>query len=129
MKHLATQHYALLGNAGEFLDPVFSSGVTIAMKSAQIAAQCVVRQLKGEHVDWKRDYEAPLMIGVNAFRTYVEGWYDGTLQDVIYYEKPNARIKQMICSILAGYAWDSHNPYVKDSKRRLTSLAELVRNS
>ena len=29
--------YALLGNAGEFLDPVFSSGVTIAFKSAQLA--------------------------------------------------------------------------------------------
>jgi hypothetical protein len=69
------------------------------------------------------------MIGVNAFRTYVEGWYDGTLQDVIYYENPNSRIKQMICSILAGYAWDTNNPYVKDSKRRLTSLAELIRSS
>ena len=129
VKHLATQHYALLGNAGEFLDPVFSSGVTIAMKSAQLAVECVVRQIKGESVDWQNDYEIPLMIGVNAFRTYVEGWYDGTLQDVIYYENPNSRIKQMICSILAGYAWDTNNPYVKDSKRRLTSLAELIRSS
>lgn len=129
VKHLATRHYALLGNAGEFLDPVFSSGVTIAMKSAQLAVECVVRQMKGESVDWQNDYEIPLMIGVNAFRTYVEGWYDGTLQDVIYYENPNSRIKQMICSILAGYAWDTNNPYVKDSKRRLTSLAELIRSS
>ncbi|WP_165311746.1 NAD(P)/FAD-dependent oxidoreductase [Vibrio ziniensis] len=129
VKHLATQHYALLGNAGEFLDPVFSSGVTIAMKSAQLVVKCVIRQIKGENVDWKADYETPLMIGVNAFRTYVEGWYDGTFQDVIYYETPNDRIKQMICSILAGYAWDIKNPYVKDSKRRLTSLAELIRSS
>ncbi len=129
VKHLATRHYALLGNAGEFLDPVFSSGVTIAMKSAELAAQNVVRQLKGEDVDWQTDYSGPLMVGVNTFRTYVEGWYDGSLQDVIYYEKPNHRIKQMICSILAGYAWDESNPYVKDSKRRLSSLAELIRES
>ncbi len=129
VKHLATQHYALLGNAGEFLDPVFSSGVTIAMKSAELAVQNVVSQLNGDSVDWKEDYAAPLMIGVNTFRTYVEGWYDGSLQDVIYYEKPNHRIKQMICSILAGYAWDVSNPYVKDSKRRLSSLAELIRET
>ena len=32
------RHFALLGNAAEFLDPVFSSGVTIAMKSASLAA-------------------------------------------------------------------------------------------
>ncbi|MEZ9317368.1 NAD(P)/FAD-dependent oxidoreductase [Vibrio lentus] len=128
VKHLATDKYALLGNAGEFLDPVFSSGVTIAMKSAQFAVECVEKQLNGEKVDWERDYADPLMVGVNTFRTYVEGWYSGTLQDVICYQDPNPKIKQMVCSILAGYAWDQTNPYVKESKRRLTTLAEICRN-
>ncbi|NAZ98262.1 NAD(P)/FAD-dependent oxidoreductase [Vibrio toranzoniae] len=128
VKHLATDKYALLGNAGEFLDPVFSSGVTIAMKSAQLAVECVEKQLNGEKVDWERDYADPLMVGVNTFRTYVEGWYSGTLQDVIFYQDPNPKIKQMVCSILAGYAWDQTNPYVKDSKRRLTTLAEICRS-
>ena len=128
VKHLATDKYALLGNAGEFLDPVFSSGVTIAMKSAQFAVECVEKQLNGEEVDWERDYADPLMVGVNTFRTYVEGWYSGTLQDVIFYQNPNPKIKQMVCSILAGYAWDQTNPYVKESKRRLATLAEICRN-
>ncbi|MEZ9894297.1 NAD(P)/FAD-dependent oxidoreductase [Vibrio lentus] len=128
VKHLATDKYALLGNAGEFLDPVFSSGVTIAMKSAQFAVECVEKQLNGEKVDWDRDYADPLMVGVNTFRTYVEGWYSGTLQDVIFYQDPNPKIKQMVCSILAGYAWDQANPYVKESKRRLTTLAEICRS-
>ncbi|MGF1825450.1 tryptophan 7-halogenase [Vibrio splendidus] len=128
VKHLATDKYALLGNAGEFLDPVFSSGVTIAMKSAQFAVECVEKQLNGESVDWDRDYADPLMVGVNTFRTYVEGWYSGTLQDVIFYQDPNPKIKQMVCSILAGYAWDQTNPYVKESKRRLTTLAEICRS-
>ncbi|MEZ9521903.1 NAD(P)/FAD-dependent oxidoreductase [Vibrio splendidus] len=128
VKHLATDKYALLGNAGEFLDPVFSSGVTIAMKSAQFAVECVEKQLNGERVDWERDYADPLMVGVNTFRTYVEGWYSGTLQDVIFYQDPNPKIKQMVCSILAGYAWDQTNPYVKESKRRLTTLSEICRS-
>ena len=46
--------FALLGNAGEFLDPVFSSGVTIAMKSAYLAVDALKRQFKGETVDWDR---------------------------------------------------------------------------
>lgn len=128
VKHLATDKYALLGNAGEFLDPVFSSGVTIAMKSAQFAVECVEKQLNGEKVDWDRDYADPLMVGVNTFRTYVEGWYSGTLQDVIFYQDPNPKIKQMVCSILAGYAWDQTNPYVKESRRRLATLAEICRS-
>lgn len=127
VKHLATERYALLGNAGEFLDPVFSSGVTIAMKSAEFAVDCVVKQLSGNKVDWQQEYSQPLMVGVNTFRTYVEGWYSQALQDVIFYKSPNPKIKQMVCSILAGYAWDETNPYVKESQRRLATLAEICK--
>ena len=40
-----------------------------------------------------------------------------------------SNIKQMICSILAGYVWDESNPYVKNSRPRLNTLAELCRES
>lgn len=125
--HLATDRYALLGNAGEFLDPVFSSGVTIAMKSAQFAVECIEKKLNNNLVDWQEEYEKPLMVGVDTFRTYVEAWYSGELQDVIFHQSPNPKIKQMVCSILAGYAWDTTNPYVKESQRRLSTLAEICR--
>ena len=127
VSRLATDKFALLGNAGEFLDPVFSSGVTIAMQSASMAAKCVTKQLNGDTVDWPTEYSAPLMQGVNTFRTYVQAWYDGRFQDVIFYENPNPKIKQMICSILAGYAWDVQNPFVKESERRLNMVVELCR--
>ena len=51
--------FALLGNAAEFLDPVFSSGVTIALRSSKLAADALHRQLSGESVDWQRDFAAP----------------------------------------------------------------------
>lgn len=127
VKHLAGKNYALLGNAAEFLDPVFSSGVTIAMKSASLAADTLHRQFSGEAVDWQEDYAAPLMIGVDTFRTYVDAWYQGTFQDVVFAENPSESVKQMISSILAGYAWDTANPYVSESRRRLGTLAELCR--
>lgn len=31
----------------------------------------------------------------------------------------------MICSILAGYAWDTKNPYVAEPKRRLSVLEQV----
>ncbi|WP_454256354.1 NAD(P)/FAD-dependent oxidoreductase [Pseudomonas sp. Marseille-Q8238] len=117
--------YALLGNAAEFLDPVFSSGVTIAMRSASMAAGLLHRQLSGEVVDWENAFAIPLKRGVDTFRVYVEGWYDGSFQDVIYYEHASDDIRRMISSILAGYAWDEKNPYVAEPKRRLRVLAEL----
>ena len=126
VKTLHGRHFALLGNAAEFLDPVFSSGVTIAMHSAKLAADLLARQLKGQEADWQREFTEPLMVGVNAFRTYVNGWYDGSFQDAIYAPQRTPEISRMISSILAGYAWDSNNPYVEKSERRLKALAETV---
>ncbi len=119
--------FALLGNAGEFLDPVFSSGVTIAMKSASLAAATVDRQLRGENVDWDREFARPLKRGVDVFRAFVESWYDGALHDIFFSKLKDEKVKRMICSILAGYVWDEHNPYVSRTRPRLEALAELCR--
>ncbi len=127
VKSLYGNHFALLGNAGEFLDPVFSSGVTIAFKSASLAATCLARQYAGEAVDWQRDYADALKAGVNTFRAYVEAWYTGGFQNIIFHEQQSPEIKRMISSILAGYAWDTANPYVAEPKRRLAVLEELCR--
>lgn len=128
VKSLWGPSFALLGNAGEFLDPVFSSGVTIAMKSANLAAALLHRQLQGESVDWEEEYAKPLKKGVDTFRTFVTGWYDGRFQDVIFSTNQSNTIREMISSILAGYAWDNNNPYVKDSERRLNVLVETCRS-
>lgn len=125
VKALHGKHFALLGNAAEFLDPVFSSGVTIALHSARLASRLIPRQLKGEQVDWQAEFAQPLMVGVNAFRTYVNGWYSTIFQDVIYARNPQPEIRQMLSSILAGYAWDEKNPFVAKSDVRLKALAEL----
>lgn len=125
VKTLHGPGFALLGNAAEFLDPVFSSGVTIAMRSASMAAGVLHRQLQGESVDWQTEFAEPLKRGVDTFRCYVEGWYAGTFQDVIFYQGGTAEIRRMISSILAGYAWDERNPFVSEPKRRLRMISDL----
>lgn len=129
VKSLHGPNFALLGNAAEFLDPVFSSGVTIALQSAKLATQTLDRQLRGERVNWEQDFAAPLMFGVETFRTFVNGWYDLSLQDVIFAVNKDPKIHKMICSVLAGYVWDPANPYNgPQSSRRLHALAQMCRN-
>ena len=117
--------YALLGNAGEFLDPIFSSGVTIALKSASLAAALVPRQLAGAPLNWEQEFALPLRQGVDTFRAFVHSWYRGDLQRIIFDPRPRTEIRLMIAAILAGYAWDRNNPYVIQTGRRLAALAEL----
>jgi len=125
VKSLWGKGFALLGNAGEFLDPVFSSGVTIAFKSASLATQCIAREYAGETVDWQGEYAVPLKAGVDTFRAFVDAWYAGGFQKIIFHERHTPEIRRMISSILAGYAWDTANPYVAQPKRRLRVLEEL----
>jgi flavin-dependent dehydrogenase len=124
---LVGKNFALLGNAGEFLDPVFSSGVTIAVKSADLAASLLIKERAGESVCWQIDYAKPLKSGVDTFRVLVEAWYDGRLQDIIFYQQASDDVRAMVCSILAGYAWDDENPYVSKTQRRMDVLAEICK--
>lgn len=126
VRSLTGPGYALLGNAGEFLDPVFSSGVTIALKSASLATHALMRQLNGEMPDWDAEFARPLSRGVETFRAYVSGWYDGSLQKIIFSQPRNAnQVKAMITSVLAGYAWDEENPFVREPNKYLKMVEEL----
>ncbi len=123
---LVGDRYALLGNAAEFLDPVFSSGVTIALKSAGLAANLVDRQLRDEAVDWQGEFVDELMVGVETFRACVAAWYDGSLQRIIF-QRPDAdnQITAYLTSVLAGYAWDRSNPLVREPQRFLRVVDQL----
>lgn len=128
VKQLHGPRFALVGNATEFLDPIFSSGVTLALASASRASKVLTRELRGETVDWQADYAEHVMQGINAFRAYVTAWYDGTLPDIFFNAGRNPDIMRQICSVLAGYVWDKSNPYVTQPQRALPLLARIVKS-
>lgn len=83
-ENLCGDGYVLLGNAAGFLDPVFSSGVTIALHSAELAADMLIARHQGRtDIDWDTGFAKPLAHGVETFRSYVNAWYDGRLQTII----------------------------------------------
>ena len=120
--------FVLTGNVTEFLDPIFSSGVTLATVSSQIAAKLVIRRLQGEEIDWTREYEQPMMQGINTFRSFVVTWYEGTLDTIFFADDQEPQTKRQICSVLAGYVWDTSNPYVKHHLNALYRLAAIIKS-
>ncbi|MFT4524461.1 MAG: flavin-dependent dehydrogenase [Granulosicoccus sp.] len=126
VKQLYGDGFALTGNASEFLDPVFSAGVTFATETGSIAAKLACRQLKGEDINWDEEYVKPVIDGIDVFRTYINGWYDGTIQKIFFADDPGQGNKNMICSVLAGYVWDQNNPYVNKHKKRVETLAKVI---
>ena len=122
---LFDEHYAILGNSGEFLDPVFSSGVTMAMKSSNLAAKALIRQFKGEAVDWQHDYADEFTHGVDVFKTFVRAWYEGSFQKFLFSDQKQDNYVRKVCSILAGYVWDRSNTLVNQHERSVRLMAEI----
>ena len=118
--------YILTGNSAEFLDPVFSSGVTFATESALLAAKLITKELQDNKVNWEEEYAHYIKRGVNVFATYVKEWYTGNLQKLFFHKPENPEIKKQICSVLAGYVWDETNPFVKNHHRLVKAVAHII---
>ena len=118
--------WALTGNASEFLDPIFSSGVTLALESSSRAAKLAHRQLNGETVDWNKEYSEVMDRAVGVFRVFVHAWYTGDLQKVLLHKNKPESIKRAITAVLGGYVLDERNPFVRDANRTLTAAVKLA---
>ncbi len=128
VKQLYGKGYALTGNSSEFLDPVFSSGVAFATESGLLAAKLALKELNGQPVDWENEYAKYISKGVAVFKSYVEEWYSGNLQELFFFQPENKDIKKKICAVLAGYVWDETNPFVTKHKRIISNVAHLIKS-
>jgi flavin-dependent dehydrogenase len=117
--------WAVTGNAAEFLDPVFSSGVTLALESASCAAKLIHRSLNGERVDWETEYAAVVGKAVGVFRVFVRSWYAGDLPRLLMLKSKTNGLKRAITAILGGYVLDPENPFVRDPEGALSALLKL----
>jgi flavin-dependent dehydrogenase len=77
-RHCAADGLLLVGDAFGFLDPVFSSGVFLALKSGELAADTVDAALGEGDVQGERfaDYGATLCRGIENMRRLVYAFYD-----------------------------------------------------
>ena len=118
--------FVLCGNATEFLDPVFSSGVALAMASGHLAAKLIKKELNMGNVNWEIEYSEKMNAGINVFRSYVNAWYSGDLQKIFFSKEIKEEYKKQICSVLAGYVWDETNPFVKKHKKIIQTLSNVI---
>jgi flavin-dependent dehydrogenase len=118
--------FALTGNATEFLDPVFSSGVTLALVSGDLAGDLIAKELNGEDVNWQEEYQDYMMIGVNVFRAFVNAWYDGRLHKIFFSPLKKEQYTRSISSILSGYVWNMDNVFVGESEKKIDLVIKMI---
>lgn len=104
----AGDRWILAGDAGSFLDPVFSTGVSIAMESGIEAAAELHRALA------RNDFSASSFAAFSrrqrkrfeTFRRFVVGFYTPQFRDLFFSPQPPQLIFRSVVTILAG-RWDA----------------------
>jgi flavin-dependent dehydrogenase len=119
-RHCAAPGLLLLGDAFAFLDPVFSSGVMLALKSGVLAGDAIHQGLVANDLSPEQfaDYGATMRLGIENMRKLVYAFY-----------KPNFGFKDVIDRHpeAAGLITDCLSGDVnKDFSQLWTWLEELV---
>ena len=104
----AGDRWILAGDAGSFLDPVFSTGVSIAMESGIEAAAALDRALR------RNDFSARSFAAFSkrqrkrfqTFRRFVIGFYTPQFRDLFFSPEPPQQLFKAVVTVLAG-RWDA----------------------
>lgn len=100
----AGNRFAIVGDAGAFLDPIFSTGVLLAMQSGIEAARAMSAGLHGGDLGASAfaAYERRLVNRYQHFRRFAIGFYDDSFRDLFFSRSSRFGVYQSVLSVLAG---------------------------
>ncbi len=98
------ENYILLGDAFAFIDPVFSSGVFLAMNSSFVGADTVETCLDKpqEAAQALKKFDKAMMRGPKVFSWFIYRITTPAMRDLLMYRGAESRIKKALISVLIG---------------------------
>jgi flavin-dependent dehydrogenase len=102
MNKLVGPNFALIGDAAGFLDPIFSTGVFMAMKSADIAAAAVLERLRGGSMRALETYERDMSRALTKYFRFILHFYRREFLEVFLQPSQRWGLLRAIVGVLAG---------------------------
>ena len=122
MSRMVGKNFALIGDAAGFIDPIFSTGVFMAMKSADVAADAVEQRLRRGAMRPLRRYERSMQGALAKYLRFISNFYRREFLEVFLQPKPNFGLVRVIVGVLAGNVFQSRGDRLK-----LAAFFALVR--
>jgi flavin-dependent dehydrogenase len=99
--------FVAIGDAVTFVDPIFSTGVYIAMQSAELAAAVIVKQFRrGRFTAAAFDgYRRRIDQGAGLFFRFIDRYYEPAFLDLLFSPTPPAVLRDAVTTVLAGGAF------------------------
>jgi 1H-pyrrole-2-carbonyl-[peptidyl-carrier protein] chlorinase len=124
MAQVAGDRFLLIGDAGRFVDPIFSSGVSIALNSSRLAQASILTAL--ERGDFRRqsfaDYETILRRGTENWYKFITLYY--RLNILFTYFLNDKRYRLDVLKLLQGDLYDEEEPPVLAKMRQTVTAVE-----
>ena len=109
MKNMIGPNYALVGDAAGFLDPIFSTGVFMAMKSADLATGGIIERLQRGSMRGLKHYESEMQRGFDRYLAFIEKFYDRAFLEVFLQPSERLGILDAVVGVLAGDIFTNRN--------------------
>ncbi len=98
--------WVMVGDAAAFLDPIFSSGVYLAMASGARAADVIHAALERGRLPQPQDFRGFVKTsraGLSVFTRFIHGWYEPSFRYVFMRPPPgDSAIQRVVTAVLAG---------------------------
>ncbi len=107
------ERFVAIGDAAGFLDPVFSSGVAIALGAAEHVAESLIPALRTNteaHPDLMAAHRERMYVAYRTFHTIAHRFYNSRMFDNLFFgDVPDEQMRAGLISLLAGDMWRDDN--------------------
>lgn len=124
MRNFVGNGYLLVGDAARFVDPIFSSGVSIALYSAKYASECIVAAFEKNEFGTAvfQPYEDRLRQGAGVWYEFIRLYYKLLPLFTRFIANPEYRLQ--VLQLLQGEVFDRSEVPVLDAMRNYIETVE-----
>jgi FADH2 O2-dependent halogenase len=124
MTSICGDRFVLIGDAARFVDPIFSTGVSIALNSARFASRDVAAALEKGNLTRGafENYETTIRRGTRNWYEFIRVYY--RLNILFTYFLRNQAFRLDVLKLLQGDVYDEDEPQVLVAMREMVSEVE-----
>ena len=124
MKQRVGDRWLMVGDAGRFVDPIFSTGVSIALNSSRFAHRDILGALETGNFTKAafETFESTIRRGTQNWYDFIQVYY--RLNVLFTYFITDRRYRLDVLKLLQGDVYDSYEPEVLTKMRGMVSTVE-----
>jgi FADH2 O2-dependent halogenase len=126
MRQIVGDRLVLIGDAARFVDPIFSTGVSIALNSSRFAHKDILQALESGNFgrDAFHDYESTIRRGTRNWYNFISVYYRLNVLFTAFINDKRYRLD--VLKLLQGDVYDDDEPEVLTRMREI--VTEVERN-